>query len=118
MVMTGSDSRRMASQRDNDVEISLKSNQFALFLLEALSQPDIIIELKSAVGYDEDKLSKKIITELNTRTKVLGGKDLAKKEVRISALEQQVQFLTYKNDEHEQYSMQNILQISGMPESE
>ena len=45
-------------------------------------------------------------------------KDLAKKEDRISALEQQVQFLTYKNDEHEQYSRRNILRISGLPESE
>ena len=29
-----------------------------------------------------------------------------------------MQFLTYKNDEHELYSRQNILRISGLPESE
>ena len=99
-------------------ELSFKSYQFALFFfLEALSQPDIIIKLKFAVGYDEDKLSKKIINELNTRVTVL-EKDLGKKEDRISALELQVQFLTYKNDEHVQYSRQNIIQISGLSESE
>ena len=88
----------------------LKSAQFALFFLEALSQTVIVIKSKSAVGYDEVKLSKKIINELHTR-KVLET-DLAKWEDRISALEQQVQFLTYKYDEHEQYSRRTILEIS------
>ena len=102
MFMARSDSRRMASQSDNGGEDSLKSDRFDVFFLEALSQSDIIIKLKSAVGYDEDKLSKKIINELNTEIKVL-EKDLAKMEDRIIALEQQVQFLAYTNDEHEQY---------------
>ena len=100
MIMARSDSRRMTSQSDNDGEHSLKSDRFDVFFLEALSQSDIIIELKSAFGYDEDKLSKKIIHELTTRIKVL-EKDLPKKEDRISTLEQQVLFLAYTNDEHE-----------------
>ena len=68
----------MASQGDNDGELSIISDQFAIFFREALSQPNIIIKLKSAVDYDENKLSKKIINELHTRIKVL-EKDLAKK---------------------------------------
>ena len=101
----------------DDYEWWLWPEAFGLLFLEALSQTNIIIKLESAVGYDEDTLSKKIIYELNTRIKVL-EKDLAEKEDRISAPEQQVQFLTCKNDEHEQYSRRNILPISSLPESE
>ena len=107
----------MDSESDTtDSELTLKSDQFAIFFLEALSKPDIIVKLKSAVGYDEENLSKKIVNDLNTRIKVL-EKDLAKKEDRINTLEKQVEFLTIKNDDQEQYSRRNILRINGLPES-
>ena len=107
----------MDSESDTtDSELTLKSDQFAIFFLEALSKPDIIVKLKSAVGYDEEKLSKKIVNDLNTRIKVL-EKDLSKKEDRINTLEKQVEFLTIKNDDQEQYSRRNILRINGLPES-
>ena len=45
----------MDSESDTtDSELTLKSDQFAIFFLEALSKPDIIVKLKSAVGYDEE----------------------------------------------------------------
>ena len=110
-------SSTMDSESDTtDSELTFKSDQFAIFFLEALSKPDIIVKLKSAVGYDEGKLSKKIVNDLNTKIKVL-EKDLAKKEDRINTLEKQVEFLTIKNDDHEQYSRWNILRINGLPES-
>ena len=86
MVTTRSKSSTMDSEGDTtDSELTLKSDQFAIFFLEALSKPDIIVKLKSAVGYDEEKLSKKIVYDLNTRIKVL-EKILAKKEDRINTL--------------------------------
>ena len=49
------------------------------FFLVGLRKPDNIVKLKSAVGYNEEKLSNEIVNDINTGINVLGN-DIAKKQ--------------------------------------
>ena len=78
--MTRCKSRTMASESDTtDSELTVKSDHVVIFFLVGLSKSDNIVKLKSAVGYNEEKLSKEIVNDLNTMINVLWS-DIAKKQ--------------------------------------
>ena len=108
--------RNLRSSDAAETEITLKSNEFCLFLLDALSQEDIRDKLRCAIGYNEDKLSKNIIDTFSSKIKHLEDK-IEKKDQRITVLENEVETLKEKHDEYKQYSRRNILHISGLPET-
>ena len=78
-----------SSSEAAETEITLKSNEFCLFLLDALSQEDIRDKLRCAIGYNEDKLSKNIIDTFSSKIKHLEDK-IEKKDQRITVLETEV----------------------------
>ena len=96
-------------------EITLKSEEFCLFLLDALNHDDIQQKFKGVIGYDEDKLSQKIIQSLSSQITDM-KKKLVKKDQEIAELQSRVITLEEKQDDYEQYSRRNILRISGLPE--
>ena len=96
-------------------EITLKSEEFCLFLLDALNHDDIQQKFKGVIGYDEDKLSQKNIQSLSSQI-IDMKKKLVKKDQEIAELQSRVITLEEKQDDYEQYSRRNILRISGIPE--
>ena len=89
------------------------SDEFVLALIEALSDPTVLLKIKKIGEPDADELSNKISAQIGHHFKTLQD-DLASKDAKISRLENQVKELMLKCDELEQYGRRNAIRITGL----
>ena len=95
---------------------SLSSEEFALYLIEALKDQAVITGLREAVKQDKDDLADIVASKVNDRIALLDER-LAAKDAAILKLEKRVAELESKIDQQEQYSRRTSVRIAGIEET-
>ena len=104
-----------AQSRKDSVQLSLTSEQFAVFLIEALQDESVQDNLRKSVKIDHEKVADLVTAKLGLQIKHLQTIVQAK-DARIKELEVKVAQLEQKADNQEQYSRRTSIRISGIPE--
>lgn len=86
------------------------------FYFEALSDETVLQKIKKIGAPDADELSNKISAQIGHHFKTLQD-ELTKKDDKIIQLEKQVQDLSVRCDELEQYGRRNAIRITGIDEN-
>ena len=91
------------------------SDRLVLALVEALSNPDVVVKLnRDAIDYE--KISDLVTQQVNTLMTPLINK-LKEKDEEIKVLKSQYENIRERCDELEQYSRKNSIRISGIPQN-
>ena len=119
--MSEKEKAQKRSSRSNKESIScdnlVNTEDFALFLLDALKKTDIRKAIKQILKEDYDKITDLAASKLDARVKSL--KELVEnKDARIKELEEEVALLKNKDDDQEQYSRRSSARFYGIPEQD
>ena len=94
---------------------AIDSDRLVLALVEALSNPDVVVKLnRDAIDYE--KISDLVTQQVNTLMTPLINK-LKEKDEEIKVLKSQYEDIRERCDELEQYSRKNSIRISGIPQN-
>ena len=96
---------------------SSPSTPFALELIAALQDQDVAKAFRKARIVDVDEVADLVSAKLALRLKKL-EEECAAKDVKIHQLEERVEELERKSDDHEQYSRRTSVRIYGVPETQ
>ena len=98
---------------------AVKQNEFALYLIEALSDSTVQQKLSDTIkgSFNYDTLADKVGQRLTVRIKLLENQ-LEEKDHKINELTNRVEELESKMDDQEQYSRRSSVRISGIKETE
>ena len=90
-------------------------SEFALSVIEAFKDQEVIRGLQSAITIDYDKIVDLVVAHFEPRFKAM-EKRLLDKEKEIEHLEVRIDELENRADDLEQYSRRSTIRITGVPE--
>ena len=94
----------------------MDSSTFALFLIEAFKDSEVVSRMKEAITIDCDKVADIVSTRIQPYLKKIEG-ELEEKNKMICMLQKRVTELESKQDDLEQYSRRSTIRINGVEES-